>query len=165
MTTLEQSRSGTWEAVRSGRRPESSRAGVAAVEAALLLPVCLIGLVALLDLALAVAQYNSLAECARHGARAAIVRGNQSTTVSPLGPIAWSGSADQPHPLTDGFRTRLVCMSPGDVNVTASWPDGDNRAGQRVHVILEFEHNSLVTTLFGGNAWRLTGESTMRIVH
>ncbi|MEX0586936.1 MAG: TadE/TadG family type IV pilus assembly protein [Pirellulales bacterium] len=150
-----------------GRRRLSTAkpAGVAAVEAALVLPLCLVGLIALLDLALAVAQFNSLAECARRGARTAIVRGDQSTVIAPVGHSTWSGTADQPHPLTDAFRSLLVCMPPGDVDVTAEWPDGGNRAGQRVRVILTFEHTSLVTTLFGNGDWQLTSSSTMRIVH
>lgn len=152
-------------ATRLQREWNGRRAGVAAVEAALLLPICLIGLIALLDLALAVAQYNSLAECARRGARAAIVRGGQSSVVSPIGPDAWTGTADQSHSLTDEFRSLLVSMPPGDVQVTAEWPDGDNRRGDRVSVTLSFEHTSLVTTLFGSEPWQLTAASTMRIVH
>lgn len=147
------------------RGSNGRRSGVAAVEAALVLPVCLIGLIALLDLALAVAQYNSLAECARRGARTAIVRGSQSSVVSPIGPSAWSGTADEAHPLTDEFRSLLVSMSPGDVQVTVEWPDGDNRPGDRVSVSLSFEHTSLVTTLFGSDPWQLTAASMMRIVH
>jgi hypothetical protein len=148
------------------RRPSvRRRSGAAAVESALLLPICLVGLIALLDLALAVLQHNSLAECARRAARTAIVRGHQSIVVAPLGPASWSGSGDDEHPLTDSFRSLLICMPPDQVDVTAEWPDGGNREGDRIHVTLTFEHRSLVAALLGGGPWELTASSTMRIVH
>jgi hypothetical protein len=148
------------------RRPSvRRRSGAAAVESALLLPICLVGLIALLDLALAVLQHNSLAECARRAARTAIVRGHQSTVVAPLGPASWSGSGDDAHPLTDSFRSLLICMPPDQVSAIAEWPDGGNREGDRIHVTLTFEHRSLVAVLLGGGPWELSASSTMRIVH
>jgi len=141
------------------------RRGVVAVESALLLPICLLGLIALLDLALSVIQYNSLAECARRAARTAIVRGHHSTVVTPLGPASWSGSAEEQNPLTDSFRSLLVCMPPAEVTVTADWPDGGNREGNRVRLSVTYEHRSLVALLLGGAPWDLKASSTMRIVH
>jgi hypothetical protein len=153
--------------VRTPRRWSNSapRRGVSAVESALLLPICLVGLLALLDLALSVIQHNGLAECARRAARTAIVRGHQSTLVAPLGPATWSGSAEEQNPLTDSFRSLLVCMPADEVAVTAEWPDGGNREGDRVHVTLTYKHRSLVALLLGGEPWDLKATSTMRIVH
>jgi len=153
--------------LRSAEHPRriGERAGAAAVEAALLLPLCLVGVMALLDLALAVLQHNSLSECARRAARTAIVRGEQSTVVTPIGPAAWSGSAAEAHPLPDSFRSLLVCMPPAQVSVAATWPDGGNHDGQRVQIVLTYDHRSLLSAVFGGSVWRLRAASTMQIVH
>jgi len=57
-----------------------------------------------------VLQHNSLSECARRAARVAIVRGANSTVLTPLGPTAWTGTADQASPMNDAIRLLLVCM-------------------------------------------------------
>lgn len=142
-----------------------SRCGATAVESALLLPICLVGLISLLDLMLVVLQHNSLSECARRAARVAIVRGDNSTVLTPLGPAPWAGTADQAAPMNDSIRSLLVCMPPAQVNIAATWPDGSNRSGQRINVVLTYEHRSLVSYLFGQSPWRLKASSTMRIVH
>jgi hypothetical protein len=142
------------------------RRGAAAVEAALVLPVFLTFLFAMLDLSLAVARYNSLSECARRAARAAIVRGERSTSpLIPLGPATWTGTAAENHPLVEEVRPLLVTMPPAQVAVRCEWPDGGHRFGQRVRVELRYEHPTLFTALFGNQPWTLSATSTMRIVH
>jgi hypothetical protein len=141
------------------------RAGVAALESALLLPICLVGLMALLDLALSVIQHNCLAECARRAARVTIVRGHHSTDATQMGPATWEGTAEEQNPVTDAFRTLLVCMRPEEVRVTVDWPDGANRTGDRVRVNVRYQHHSLVAALLGDGPWNLSASSTMRIVH
>lgn len=142
------------------------RRAAAAVEAAIVLPVFLTFLFALLDLSLAVSRYNSLSECARRSARAAIVRGERSVSPqTPLGPAAWTGTAADDHPLVDEIRPLLVTMPPAEVAARCEWPDGGNRLGQRVRVELRYEHPSLLASLFGSEPWTLSATSTMRIVH
>lgn len=144
----------------------AQRRAAAAVEAAIVLPVFLTFLFAMLDLSLAVSRYNSLSECARRSARAAIVRGERGAApLTPLGPAAWAGTAADAHPLAEEVRPLLVSMPPAQVAVRCEWPEGGNRAGQRVRVELRYEHRSLLASLFGHEPWTLSATSTMRIVH
>lgn len=150
------------------RQPKGAaqRRAAAAVEAAIVLPVFLTFLFAMLDLSLAVSRYNSLSECARRAARAAIVRGERSAApLTPLGPAAWAGTAADEHPLAEEVRPLLVTMPPAQVAMRCEWPDGGHRIGQRVRVELSFEHPTLFASLFGNGPWSLSATSTMRIVH
>jgi hypothetical protein len=148
------------------RRIERRRRGATAVEAAVVLPIFLLFLFTLLDLALAVVRYNSLSECARRATRAAIVRGEfGASPLTPLGPDAWAGTCADAFPLADLVRPLLVSMPPANVRFQAAWPDGGHRIGDRVQVELRFEHHSLLTSLFGNTPWTLSASSTMRIVH
>lgn len=131
------------------------------VEAALILPAVLLGLMAMLDLGLAVARSNSLSDCARRGARLAIVHGSDSDV--PWGPVSWSGTALEAHPLTDDIRPRLLCMPPGEVTVRVTWLDGDREPGDRVQVELKYSHSALIGMWLG--PIRLSARSVMRLVH
>jgi Flp pilus assembly protein TadG len=95
------------------------------VEFALILPIFLLLITGLFDLARAVWQENSLAYAAREGTRWAIVHGSGSTT--PVGP---TGSAE-PN-ITAVVRSASVGVA--NVTVTTAWPDGGNARGQRVSV-------------------------------
>jgi Flp pilus assembly protein TadG len=95
------------------------------VEFALILPIFLLLITGLFDLARAVWQENTLAYAAREGTRWAIVHGSGSTV--PVGP---TGSAE-PN-ITAVVRSASVGVA--NVTVTTAWPDGGNARGQRVSV-------------------------------
>jgi Flp pilus assembly protein TadG len=72
---------------------------------------------------------NSITYASTQGARWAMVRGFNST--SPA-----SASA-----VTDYVRTQaLGVMDPNNVTVTTTWPDGDNKPGHRVRVVVQYTY-------------------------
>ena len=87
--------------------------GVALVEFALLLPILMMTLVGVFDVAFAAWQSNTLTSAAREGTRYAIVHGADSS--APVGPTNVA-------PIVDVVKRQAVGMS--NVSVTASWPDG-----------------------------------------
>jgi Flp pilus assembly protein TadG len=94
------------------------------VEFALILPIFLLLVTGLFDLARAVWQENTLAYAAREGTRYAIVHGSGSSL--PLGP----SNASEPN-ITSVVRNAAVGV--GNITVTTAWPLGNDR-GQPVSV-------------------------------
>jgi Flp pilus assembly protein TadG len=95
-----------------GRSPARDERGQALVEFAFVLPILLLLMLGLLDVARAVWQENTLAYAAREGTRYAIVHGSSSE--SPVGPSN-----------TGPIQTRVQDSAIGvaNITVTASWPD------------------------------------------
>jgi Flp pilus assembly protein TadG len=94
------------------------------VEFALILPIFLLLVTGLFDLARAVWQENTLAYAAREGTRYAIVHGSGSSL--PLGP----SNSSEPN-ITSVVRNAAVGV--GGITVTTAWPLGNDR-GQPVSV-------------------------------
>jgi Flp pilus assembly protein TadG len=88
--------------------------GQALIEFALVLPLLLLVITGLFDLARATWQENTLAYAAREGTRYAIVHGSASVD----GTVVHAGNQQ---PIVDVVRNAAVGV-PG-VSVTASWPD------------------------------------------
>jgi hypothetical protein len=121
---------------------------------------------AMFDLGLAVMRQNSLAEAARRLARTAIVHGDLAPPEhTAWGPNQYTGTADEDHEIADAVRAGLVTMNPAEVTIAVSWPDGDNRSGDRVIVAVEYPHRTILPSLFGSSALNLRAESTMRVEH
>ncbi len=95
------------------RRSVRSESGQSIVEFALLLPILLLIVTGLFDVARAVWQENTLAYAAREGTRYAIVHG--SAAPSP----AWPNS----HQAVKDVVTNAA-VGVYDVTVTVTWPDG-----------------------------------------
>lgn len=100
--------------------------GQSLVEFALVLPIFLLVITGLFDLARAVWQENTLAYAAREGTRFAIVHGSAGN------PVAWSGSdatntCSTAAPLTpcqpifDAVTNAAVGVA--NVSITVTWPD------------------------------------------
>ena len=106
------------------RRREGER-GQTVIEFALALPILLLLLVGIFDVARMVWYTNTLAHAAREGTRYAITHG------------AGSGSPSGPPPQDDAavvdVATRSATGVP-DLTVVVTWPDGDNERGSRVAV-------------------------------
>lgn len=131
-----------------------------------MLLVFLGALFAMLDLSLAALRNNSLSECARRAAREAIVRGERApSSLGQLGPAAWSGTAADDHPLAEAMRPLLTTMQPAEVQIEAAWPDGSCNEGDRVEVVLRYDHQRLLPLVWGSGPQRLTATSRMQIVH
>jgi Flp pilus assembly protein TadG len=94
------------------------------IEFALTLPILLLIVTGLLDVARAVWQENTLAYAAREGTRYAIVHGSAST------PVTGPGNAQ---PVVDAVLNAAVGVA--NVTVVAMWPDAScNQRGCRVQV-------------------------------
>lgn len=107
-------------------RQRDADGGQAIVEFALILPVLLLLILGLINVALAIEQENTLANAAREGARYAIVHG--STATSPIGPCS---------SCTNATVTSIVAnaaVSVPSVSVTIDYPDSSNDRGNRVSV-------------------------------
>jgi hypothetical protein len=129
------------------------------------LSVLLLFMFVMWDMGIAVLRSNCLSECARRAARVAIVRGERSAEALALGPESWSGTAADSHPATDAIRQLLVGVSPEDVQVSITWPDGTHRVGQRVRIELSCEYSRSIPVPLCPETWHITASSTMRIVH
>jgi Flp pilus assembly protein TadG len=147
--------------LRSNERTRHRR-GVAAVEAAIVLPVAILILFAGLDVALVIQRQHLLTECACRAARHVIVRGEFSQ--SPLGPTTWSGTAADSHPVAAAIRPLLPTLDPAGVGVVVEWTDGKNRSGQKLNVQLSSQAPTLVAQLFGAR-WAMSARSTMLIAN
>lgn len=150
-----------------GRSPSpQARRGVALLEAAIVLGVFLTLLLGSLDLMLMVFRDNTMAQAARRLARAAIVRGEGvAGFAEPWGPAPYSGTADDDTQQAAAIRDVLVAVDPADVQIRISWPDAANATGNRVEVVVSMQHQPIVASLFGVDAYPLTATSTMRIEH
>lgn len=105
--------------------------GQALVEFALILPVFLLIVLGILEVARAVWQENTLAYAAREGTRYAIVHGAGSE--SPSGPGASTYTApDQDTAVGDVVRRAAIGVP--SITVSVTWPDGNNQRNSRVTV-------------------------------
>jgi len=138
------------------------RRGVAAVEAAIVLPVALLILFAGLDVALTVQRQTMLTECACRAARRVIIAGEFSKTAMQA--QTWTGSAADVHPIATAIRPLLATLTPSTVGIKVQWLDGANRAGKRIQVELTSQAPTVIPRLFGAN-WQLTACSTMLIAN
>ena len=135
---------------RSVRRGES---GQATVEFALAIPLLLLVVLGIFDLARAVWQENTLAFAVREGARYAIVRGSLCTT--PCVPATQG---------TVAAYVQQYAIGVPNVTVTATWPSGTD-VGDPVTVTATSPFVPIASRYFLGGALRvtLTGSSTMVI--
>lgn len=143
------------------------RRGVTLVESAVTLSITVLMLVALMDLGLATLQFNGLGHACRVLARAAATRGAESAGFggTVLGPTTLAGNAGDGSAAAAVFASQLPTMQAAAVSYTVNWPDGDNGAGDRVHVTLRYTHQPLAPGLNFWGALPLTASSTMSIVN
>lgn len=144
----------------------SPRRGATVVESAILLPVLILVLFAMLDLGLAAVRYNSLAEASRRIAREAIKHGSLSAEWSDMwGTAEYSGNAADGSDFVAPVKGMLPTMNDEHVSVEVTWPDGDNSPRDRVRVETEYEHDSLIPGLFPWGPLELQSVTTMHIVN
>jgi Flp pilus assembly protein TadG len=142
------------------------RRGAAMVEAAIVLPVCVLFLLGLLELSLALVRHTVMAEAARRVARAAMIHGAGAAAVQGhWGPAAVSIYASDNHPAAAAVRDVLMTLDPSQVQISIQWPDGDNQYDQRVQVGVTYRHQALLPIPGWYDHLDLQGSSTMRIAH
>jgi Flp pilus assembly protein TadG len=112
---------------RLARRLIRSERGQALVEFAFVLPVLLLLILGLFDVARAVEQENTLAFAAREGTRYAIVHGSASSS-----PVPYCSSCTN-STITKTVQNAAISVN-GTLTVTVGYPDGDNKRGSRVSV-------------------------------
>jgi Flp pilus assembly protein TadG len=117
------------------------------VEFALILPIFLLLITGLFDLARAVWQENTLAYASREGTRYAIVHGAGSSLV--LGP----SNPAEPN-ITAVVQKAAVGVA--NVTVATAWPDGGNSRGQRVSVDATAPFVPLPSYYLLGGAFQIT---------
>jgi len=142
------------------------RRGAAMVETAVVLTVLLTLIFGTLDLALAVRQYNAVADAARQVTREAIVRGEYAgPRKSPWGPTTYVGTAADDHDISRAVLAAIVGMEPSDVNIKVEWPDGTNAIGKRVRCTVSTTYQPIITRLALTTDVPLTATSTTLIAH
>ncbi|MDQ2913515.1 MAG: pilus assembly protein [Chloroflexota bacterium] len=117
------------------------------VEFALVLPLFLLLVTGLFDVARAVWEENTLAYAAREGTRYAIVHG--SGAALPLGPN------DPAEPNISQVVRNAAVGVPGITIVTA-WPDGNNERGMRVSVDATSQFVPLPSQYLLGSIFQIT---------
>jgi Flp pilus assembly protein TadG len=135
----------------------AQRRGVTMLETAIVAPLVLILLLAMMDLGLAVFANNTLAEAARAGTRYATVHGLRA--VSPAGPSSDNANVEA------AVRDYSPGILPARLVVHSSWPDGNNAPGSRVTVTVTYTYNLGVSSLLGFRTLSLSSSSTMVIQH
>ena len=134
-------------------RDEIRPNGQSLVEFALILPVLLLLIVGVFDLARIVFDSTTLSSAVREGTRYAIVHGASSS--SPTGP----GAASYTAPGTDTTITTIVTRAAIGVNtptVTAVWSSGDAYRGSPVTVAATFPFTPTLSSAFLGGALQVT---------
>ena len=142
------------------------RGAATLVESAIVLPVCLLLLLGMLELSIALVRHTVMSETARRVARAAIIHGAMSEAAQgQWGPAPLSLSAADSHLAAEAAQPVLMTLNPADVQISLSWPDGDNQPDDRVRVAVSYTHQPIVPIPGWYSQLSLTGVSTMRIAH
>ena len=126
----------------------------ALVEFALVLPIFLLIVTGIFDVARAVWQENSLAFAAREGTRYAIVHGSGGNPV--VGPCA-----NCVNPVANNLGNIVNAVTRNaigvyDINVTIDYPDGDNQRNHRVTVDATAQFIPLPSQFMLGSTFRIT---------
>lgn len=130
------------------RRALADEGAQTLVEFALILPIFLLIVTGIFDLARAVWQENTLASAAREGTRYAIVRGSSSSS-----PIAWCTNCDSPL-ITTVVRNAAVGVY--NITVTTNYPDLNNNRQSRVSVDATAPFIPLPSQYMLGSAFQIT---------
>lgn len=147
------------------RRGAQSRSGAVIVESAIVLGAFLIVLFGMLDLGLVVMHHNTLSEGARRLARNGMTHGSLAGPDATVwGPAPVSGTVADGSEFAESIRPIFVTIPPDEISFNLEWPDGDNKAGQRIRATVGYQHQMMFPFVLGG-AVALESASTMRIAH
>ena len=146
--------------------PRARRAGATTVESAIVLIVFLLVVFVILNLGLSTFRYNVLGAAARRMAREAIVHGaGAAPEYLAWGPATYAANAAESSEIASTVAEVLPTMSPEDVDIEVSWPDGDHQESDRVRVRLTYVDNPVLPFMTLQGPLTLTADCTMRIVH
>jgi Flp pilus assembly protein TadG len=144
----------------------SARRGVAATEAAFVLSVFAVLLFVILDVGLMALDYNLLCNGAQQLCRQAMVHGSMAGPQSTSwGPTAVSGNAADGSQYSQAFQGVLATLSPGGVDYTLQWPNGNNQPESTVQATVTYQYSPMVPYVFGSKPISLQAVCTMAIDH
>ena len=127
----------------------------ALVEFAFVLPIFLLVVTGLIDVARAVWQENTLAYAAREGTRYAIVHGaGGNPRVGPVYPPALNPTVYNTGNIVTVVRNAAIGV--GAVDVTVDYPDSSNDRGKRVVVDATAQFVPLPSYYLLGSAFQIT---------
>jgi Flp pilus assembly protein TadG len=148
------------------RVQSNRRRGVAAVEAAIVLPVLVVVVLGMLDLSLLVLESNTLAEASRRLCRQAMVHGQlASPQMTVWGPTTVSGTANDGTEYAEALNPELVTFDLTQVSYLINWPDGGNQPGNRVQVTVNYQYQPLMPLILGTSSVPIAMETTMEVAH
>lgn len=148
---------------RSVRPTKARRGGATTVETAFVASAVLVVMIATLDLGLAVLRYNTLSAIARGISRAAIVRGERSS--SPWGPATLTGTLDAGAAPAVAAADLVVALDSASVAYTIEWLDGGNAIDDRVRVHVASNYVPVLPFLLGTGPYELTATSILRVMY
>jgi Flp pilus assembly protein TadG len=127
----------------------------ALVEFALVLPMFLLIVTGLIDVARAVWEENTLAYAAREGTRYAIVHGSAGNPkVGPVHPAVTNPTIRNTDQIVNVVRQNAIGVI--NVDVTVDYPQGDNQRNQRVTVDATAPFVPLPSQYLLGGAFSIT---------
>lgn len=147
-------------------KQRSQRRGAALVESAVVGSTLLLLILGMLDFGLAVLNRNNLEAAACRLARVAIVRGEHSEgEFTPWGPATYVGVASDGSEIAGEVFPYLAVMPANQVHIRLEWLDGSHAVDRRIRATLRYQHQPLLSGLFGTSTWQLQAVSVMRIQH
>jgi Flp pilus assembly protein TadG len=147
-------------------RVTTSRRGVAAVEAAIVLSVFLLILFVMLDLGLMVLDYNLLCDGAQQLCRQAMIHGSKSSPQETMwGPTNVSGNAGDGSQYSQSFQQDLPTLPLSKVNYTLQWPNGTNQPDDPVQATLTYQYSPMIPYVLGNKPIALEAVCTMPVDH
>src|SRR3982074_1559161 len=118
---------------------------------AVVAPFAFLLLIGIMDIGVAIWSYNVAAEAAREAARQAVVHGSKSGQL--YGPAANDANVDKIE------RQYAIGLTPANVTVRSTWPNGNNKPGSPVTVEVEYVYTPC--SLFQLGTLKLRSRSTM----
>jgi Flp pilus assembly protein TadG len=153
-------------------RRRQVRRGATAVEFAIIALTFLYLILGIIDMGIAVMQYNSVAEAARTGARQAIVHGNtaQGDSLYPRktttwGPTSVTTTGNDGSEISNAIRPYFGGMDATKVTITLTWPNSTNSQDDPVTCKVSTTYMPMTTAIFGKLTINLSSSSTMRIAY
>jgi Flp pilus assembly protein TadG len=151
---------------RSQQKHADRRNGATAVECAVVLSAFLVILFGMLDLGLAVLNYNTLTEASRRLCRQAIVHGQlASPQMTVWGPTTVSGTAADGTPYARALSPELATFNLSNVDYAITWPDGTNSLDSRVLVTVTYNYQTMMPLILGKSQISLQATTTMHVQH
>jgi Flp pilus assembly protein TadG len=146
--------------------PMARRRGAAVIEGAVVLSGLFVVLFGMLDLGLAVLEFNTLSEASRRLCRQAVVHGQMAAPqMTAWGPATVSGTASDGTQYAQALSPELATFELSNVKYTINWPDGSNRYDDRVQVTVTYKYQPMMPFVLGSSAVPLQAVTTMQVGH